>query len=360
MAAAGVTYRVGRESMKTYNENLAGKKVDMRGGGYSGVDPYVQKKNSTSGLLFGIETSVSPNMENFTGSSDDVRIQSFNFRLPLTRVRNNSVPFGKPENYDVTHFELLLRFFEANHTTSFTQQLMPNLKTDSNSNGQISFDLLGGQYDWKSALSYSEMSYAQRRDVYKRHKEWQQGYLYTLSTNERIPASVRKQVSTWGYAKDEFVDNGFWPYQLYVREARRMNGLYTYTQKDVQKDMNYGDDVIIGLASYSLDSHVVRRVVVSGQIYNEGGFYVGARSASPIPYNVIVPAKTEADNFLNPVTVSASHVSLGTIRMEPTYMILGQAAGTAAVMAIEEGKAVQDIDRKALYNRLVQDKQKMI
>ncbi|PRP87879.1 hypothetical protein PROFUN_02616 [Planoprotostelium fungivorum] len=358
MAAAGISYRVGRDSADDYQEPLAGKRVTIDDG-YKGVDPYVIKGNVTSGLLFGIETVVnltSPN--HFTGSADPVRLQSFNFRLSLTQFKNNSIPFTRPSGYDATRYELLLRYLEAGLKSDFTTQLMPNGKTDSNSQGRISFDLLGGNYDWKKGTSYSEASYDKRKEMYDHHRDWQSGLLYTLSNDERVPASLRKRISSWGYARDEFIDNDHWPYQLYVREARRMNGEFNLIQHDAQHPHHYSNDTTIGLASYSLDSHVVRRVVVDGHIYDEGGFYFN-NPTFPIPYGCMLPVSSEITNFLNPVTLSASHVAFGSVRMEPTYMILGQAAGTAAVHAIEEGKGVQSIDRQKLYDRLKKDGQSL-
>lgn len=355
MAAAGVPYTVGRDKSSHYDESLNGMALD-NSPVYKGIDPYVVKGDPRSGLLNGVEEAFSQLPASFNGTEDHSRLQSFNFRLTLTNNETNKVPFPKPAGYDVKDFELLLRYHEAGRTGTFTTQAMPNKKTDSNSNGQVSFDFYGGSYNVTANTTYSESSYQDRAAIIQQHRYYQQGLLWTLANNDRIPQATRNSVSTWGLSKDEYASNGNWPYQIYVREARRMNGQYTITQKDVQQPSGFLNEAIIGMGSYSLDSHTVRRVVVNGQIYNEGGFYVTAKPWQ-IPYGSIIPSKGSVTNLLNPVTVSASHVAFGSLRMEPTYMILGQSAGTAACMAISSGVAVQDIDRSALATRLKADKQ---
>jgi hypothetical protein len=354
--AAKVSYVVGRDSEAQYGESLAGMKLDNDPTAYSGVDPYVQKGQPGSGLLPGIEQDISPLPANFNGTVDHSRLQAFNYRLTLTKVASNKVPFSKPAGYNVADFELLLRSIEAGKTDTFTTSPMPNQKTDSNSKGHFSLDYDGGSYDIKAGTTYTEASYGERQQYAARHKYYEQGLLWTLVNSTRVPKSIRDAVNAYGLSKDEYVDNGNWPYQLYIREARRMQGLYTVTQQNVQGTSDYGTDSVVGLASYSMDCHTVRRVVVSGHIYEEGLSYT-TTSSWQIPYGAIVPQKNEATNLLNPVTVSASHVAFGSLRMEPTYMILGQSAGTAAALALEQKTSVQDIDRIALTNRLVADKQ---
>lgn len=355
MAAAGIPHIVGRDGSSVYDESLNGKKIDNNTI-YAGVDPYVVKGNSKSGLLKGIDESMDMLPAGFNGSADHSRLQSFNFRLTLTNVASNQVPFSKPSGYDPKDFELLLRFYEAGNRGTFTTQAMPNCKTDSNSNGHVSFDYYGGSYNTTAGTTYSESSYEDRAAIIQQHKYYQQGLLWTLVSNSRVPQAIRDSVKQWGLSKDEYPANGNWPYQIYVREARRMSGEYTITQKDVQQPTGYLNEAIIGMASYSIDSHTVRRVVVNGRIYDEGGFYVNAQPWQ-IPYGSIIPKKSDVTNLLNPITVSASHVAFGSLRMEPTYMILGQSAAAAASMAIDSGVAVQDIDRSALATKLKSYKQ---
>lgn len=347
MATANIQYRVGRDSHGDYGEKLAGVFLETTGDTYDGVDPYVKRGDESSGLLHGIEDSVaSPLPMDFTGASDSIRLQSFNYRLCLSKEPKNAVPFTKPDNYSESTYELLLRVLEAGHKSTFSDQAMPNKKTDSNSDGPFSFDFVGGNFDAETKLTYSEASYAQREAMIKRHKDYQMGYLYTMAHSSRIPEEHRQFVAQYGLAKDEFVSNENWPYQLYIREARRMQGQHILTQNDVQNAAGYIGGKVAGMGSYSIDSHVVRRVAQEGKIYNEGGFYVMNSKPYAIPYGAIVPKKQDATNFLNPVTVSASHVGFGSIRMEPTYMVLGQSAAIGAVHAIEQGRAVQDVDQK--------------
>jgi hypothetical protein len=357
MAAAGIPYDVGRDSRSSYNEPLAGVLLENTTS-YIGISPYVEKNSSSSGLISGIEQTIeSPLPINFNGAADSLRLQSFNFRLCLTQDNGNKVPFSAPTGYNAAEFELLVRYYEAGHTSTFANAAMPNKKTDSNSAGLVGFDWVGGNFNYTTGITFSEASYEERAEMVHRHMQYQQGLLWTMSNNSRIPVLVRNWVNKWGLSKDEFEGNGNWPYQLYVREARRMKGMYTLSQQDIQHPVGFPSDTVIGLGSYSIDSHVVRRLVVDDQIYNEGGFYVTNPNPYPIPYGSIIPHRVKATNLLNPITVSASHVAFGSVRMEPTYMILGQSAATAAVLAIEEGMAVQDVDRSALTARLIQDKQ---
>jgi hypothetical protein len=357
MAAANVSFWVGRDSRTAYNESLAGVMV-VNNTVYAGIDPFVRKGNSSSGLLPGIEQVLpNPLPASFNGLSDGLRMQTFNYRLCLTKAVSNQVAFPKPSNYNEADFELLIRYHEAGNTGLFTIDPMPNNKTDSNSSGYVSFDFVGGNFNYTTSTTYSEANYVDRATIIQKHKYYQQGTLWTLANHPRIPVSTRNATAQWGLAKDEFTKNSNWPYQLYVREARRMKGNYTLTQQNVQAPTNFTHDTIAGMGSYSIDSHVVRRIVSNKTIYDEGRFYVFDSTPYPIPYGSLIPLRTEATNFINPVTVSASHVAFGSVRMEPTYMILGQTAATAAIMAIQQKVAVQDIDRSLLTARLKADKQ---
>jgi hypothetical protein len=227
---------------------------------------------------------------------------------------------------------------------------MPNLKTDTNAAGQISTDLIGGSYNKTS--NYAEYSYEEREAIAKRHKIWAQGLLWTLANHKDVPDFVRENTSAWGYAKDEWTDNGNWPYEIYIREARRMDGVYTMTQADIQHPKPYDNDTVVAVGYYTLDVHQVERVVINDRIHDEGLIHVPNPGPFSVPYGSIVPRKEDATNFVNPVTMSATHIALSAIRMEPVYMIMGQSAGAAAVLAIEDNVAVQDVDRKKLKGRL--------
>lgn len=360
MAAAGVTYRVGRDSAAEFGESLNGiyfERPDARyykDKAYEGISPYIVPGDPSSGFIAGVEGEM-PSHEK-PGDADK-RLQSFNYRLCLTADESNRTPITRPDNYDEADYELLLRLYEAGHPSGFSTQEMPNLKTDSNDQGIMSFDFVGGNFDIEAGWVYSEMSYADRRKVAQAHRDYQMGLLWTIMNHPRVPEDARRKWSRYGLAADEFQDNGNWPRQMYVREARRMVGVMMMTQHHVERRSGYGIDDSIGQGSYSLDSHVVRRVVIDGVIRNEGGFYYYWDKPYPISYRAIVPRRDEIQNLLVPVTLSATHVAFGSLRMEPTYMILGHSAATAAAVAIERNVTVQDVPYDALRTRLIEQGQ---
>lgn len=344
MAAAGVTYTVGRESNETYSETLNG--VAMHQDRYHQfavpVDPYMVPGDPSSGLLPG----VSAGPPGIDGRGDD-RIQAYCFRMCLTRIEANRVPFPRPDGYDPACYELLLRTILAGANRHgagfFSTHAMPNGKTDSNNAGPFSTDHIGANYD------YPDGSYVERAAIIEDHRRYQQGLMYFLANDPRVPAELREEVGRWGLAKDEFVDHGHWPHQLYIREARRMVGEFVVTERHVRRDMPTPRP--IGMGSYNMDSHHVQRYVTAeGHVRNEGDVQVSPGGPYPIDYGAIVPRRGECENLLVPVCVSASHIAFGSIRMEPVFMILGQSAAQAAKLAIEDGVAVQDVD----YGRLEQ------
>ncbi|KAL6874336.1 FAD dependent oxidoreductase domain-containing protein [Trichoderma longibrachiatum] len=358
MAAAQISYSIGREARSDFDETLAGVLIAAEEG-YLGMSPYVTPDDPNSGLIKGIDHIVAAgDVEKVNGTADNYRLQAFNYRLSLTQVTDNQVPFSKPDDYDEDVYEILLRYIEAGyHDLFFTKQLMPNLKTDSNSNGGVSTDFLGGNYDPVKKTNYIQESFETRAAIAQNYKTYTQGFFWTLANHPRVPQRFRDSASTWGYAKDEWTSNGNWPYEIYIREARRMQGDYIMKQSDVQSPQTFAQDSIIGLGSYTLDSHEVERVVVDSGIRNEGLVHTPVPQPFPIPFGSIIPRSTDAVNFLNPVTMSSTHVAFAAIRMEPTYMIMGQSAATAAVMAIEQCVNIQDVDRSELSDRLAKDKQ---
>ena len=364
VAAAGVRYRVGRDSRQEFDEPLNGVRfaipgtdryVSKDGNDYPGVDPYVVPGKPESGLLPGIESESKDPLA--LGVADAKRLQCFNYRLCLTRTPENQVPFAKPEGYDAREFELAFRILENGGTSGFTTQAMPNHKTDSNAQGRISGDFIGGSFSAAEGWTYGDASYAKRREVNAAHRRYQEGLLWTVQNHPRVPNAARRQIAGWGLAKDEFVDNGNWPYQLYVREARRMEGLAMVTQHHVLREPGYEIKDPIGLGSYSLDSHPVRRIVIDGKVRNEGNFYVYWDKPYSLPYGCIVPRRGDVRNLFAPAALSATHAAFGSIRMEPTYMVLGQSAATAAVLAIEQNVATQDVPYRDLAQRLQADRQ---
>jgi hypothetical protein len=349
MAAAGVSYNVGREAADTYGEQWGGVQKDARHHGHnfeSPIDPYVVPGDPSSGLLARI--SADPPGEN--GQSDN-RIQAYCFRMALTQVPDNRVPFTAPEGYDAAQYELLLRVFDSGWRETFQKfDPIPNAKTDTNNHGPFSTDNIGMNYD------YPEASYERRREIIREHEQYQKGLMYFIANDPRVPEDVRSEMAKWGLAKDEFADNGNWPHQIYVRESRRLAGGYVMTEKECLAEREAPDSV--GMGSYAMDSHNVQRYVTpDGHVQNEGDIGVRAQKPYTIAYGSLTPKKEEVVNLLVPVCVSASHIAYGSIRMEPVFLILGQSAATAASLAIDEGIAVQDLAYEKLRQRLLADGQ---
>ncbi len=358
LAKAGVSYAVGRESNETYGETLNGVQAGRARFHQfeAAVDPYVEAGNPESGLLPGIEAEPPP-----ADGSADHRLQAFCYRMCLTDVPENRVPFPKPENYDPLRYELLLRSIVngANqhirmrqNRIPFTLTLMPNRKTDSNNAGPVSFDYIGANY------GYPEGDYETREAIVEDHRNYQMGFLWFLANDERVPADTREAINKWGLPKDEFEETGNWPHQLYIREARRMVSDYVMTEHDCVRTRLIEDSV--GLGSYTLDSHhTMRYVTEEGTVRNEGDVQVSPRGAYMISYRSIVPKREECRNLFVPVCLSASHIAFGSIRMEPVFMILGHSAATAAAMALDEELDVQEVDYGKLRERLLAEGQKL-
>lgn len=348
MAASGVSYTYGREPNSQYGETLNG--IQTKYAIYhqfpDGVSPYKVKGDPKSGLLPNINATISED-----GSSDR-RIQAYCFRMCLTNVPENLVPFEKPESYNEENYELLFRAIEAGYDGPFfIMSMMPNHKTDSNNKGPFSTDYIGMNF------LYPEGDEKTRLSIIRKHTDYQKGLMWTLANHERIPEEIRNKFSKWGYAKDEFVENDHWPPQLYIREARRMVSDFVMTEHHCFRD-SITADFSIGMGAYTMDSHHMQRYVDSnGNVKNEGDVEVGGFSPYPISYRAIVPKKDECTNLLVPVCLSASHIAFGSIRMEPVFMILGQSAATAACMAIDQNVSVQDIEYGLLEKRLLEDKQ---
>jgi len=348
LALAGVSYTVGREANAAYDETLNG--VRTANAVYHQfalpVSPYVIPADPNSGLLPGIDPR-GPGEE----GGGDRRVQAYNFRMCLTDAPAIRVPFEKPAGYDSLVYEPLLRYFEAGYMDiPWGPTLMPNRKTDTNNNKGFSTDYIGYNYD------FPEADYATRERLIAEHAAYQKGLMWTLANHPRVPEQVRAEVSRWGLAADEFTDNGNWPHQIYVREARRMVSSYVMTQHNCQGRAVAEDPV--GMAAYTMDSHNVQRYVTAeGLLKNEGDVQVGGFEPYPISYRSIVPEKIECTNLLVPVCLSASHIAFGSIRMEPVFMVLGQSAATAAGLALDAGAAVQDVEYSKLREKLLADGQ---
>lgn len=350
MAAAGVDYHVGRESVDTYGEAYNGVQTGVLHHGHHfggmNINPYRVAGDASSGAL----PHVSVEHPGEYGAGDD-KIQAYCFRMCLTDVEENRVPFEKPMGYDTGDYELLARVFAKGWDAAFRKfDLLPNRKTDTNNHGPMSTDFIGGNYD------YPEASYERRREIIAEHEAYQKGLMYFIANDARVPAAIQKEMRRWGLAKDEFVDNGNWPHQLYIREARRMVGAFVMTENELLKKRPTPDSV--GMGSYTMDSHNIQRYITpEGFVQNEGDIGVGTNGPYAIAYGSLVAKKGQADNLLVPVCVSSSHIAFGSIRMEPVFMILGQSAATAGVLAMENNIAVGDVDYEKLRERLIADGQ---
>jgi hypothetical protein len=346
MTQAGVSFTWGRESAAQYGESLAGVRGETPKHQFL-VD--IAARDANGKLL--PEISGEPAGE--PGAADR-KVQAYNFRMILSRDPANQVPYPKPAAYNAARFELFARLLAAMEKQQgraprlgevISISPIPNRKADMNNNGAFSTDYIGKSWDYPNA------TYARRAEIWRDHEEYTEGFFWFLAHDPRVPSALQREANEWGLAKDEFTDNGNFPNQLYIREARRMVGEYVMTQKDIQTDLTKPD--AIGMGSYNSDSHNVQRIVTKdGFVRNEGDMQVPV-TPYQIPYRVLTPKRAEARNLLAPVCFSASHVAYSTLRMEPQYMILGQAAGVAAMLAIRGNTAVQEIDTAALTRTLV-------
>lgn len=352
LARAGVSYTVGREPNAKYGETLNGVYYGHPNHNFKvPVDPFVTPGDPASGLLRGIVTD-----DGSGQGAGDKHVQAYNFRLCMTHAADR-LPFPRPKDYDPARYELFARYITASNGQTDALRLtttMPNGKTDTNNFGGFSSDNIGGSDNW------ADSDYATRERIFQDHVAYQQGMMWFLCHDERVPAPLRETVKAWGLPRDEFSATGGWPHQLYIREARRMVGALVMTEhhcthKDKVKDS-------IGLAAYRMDSHNCRRVARQEKgawtARNEGNVEVAPTAPYSISYRALIPQETECANLLVPVCLSASHIAYGSIRMEPVFFVLGQSAATAACLAMDAGGiAVQKVDTVALQERLKKDAQ---
>lgn len=351
MARAGISYTVGREGTGVYGESLAGIREIQPGNHQlqAAISPY-----DGSGRLLPFiidEEEVGP-----VGSGDN-RVQAYCFRLCLTDVPENRIPFTRPAGYDPARYELLRRYLLATEkrfgkaSNPLGISRLPNRKTDVNSGGAISTNLPSASW------AYPEASYAERETIWKQHVDWTQGLLYLLANDPAVPDYLRQEMSQWGLARDEFVEDGHWPHQLYIREARRMIGEYVMTQHDLQSRRTKYDS--IGMGGYNMDVREVQWIaktvyrfpVSAKEVLMEGYITVNVEPYE-IPYRALLPREEECRNLLVCACLSASHMAYSSIRMEPQYMILGQSAGAAAALAVATDRDVHQIDLVRLQSTL--------
>lgn len=353
MAAAGVSFHVGREANAVYGETLNGIRAETPKHQFLvPVDPYVKPGDLASGLLPFIQAG-----DGGRPGDGDHRLQAYNYRLCYTTNAANRLPHVAPPGYDPAQYELLARYLDALVAAGRRPRLddfwhpiwIPNHKTDINNNGGFSTDVIGANYDYPAADP------AGRERIERAHEHYTRGFLYFLATNPRVPANIRAEMNKWGPAKDEFQDTAGWPRQIYVREARRLIGAVVMTEHHCRGKETVHDSV--GLAAYNMDSHNCQRIVKNGRVENEGDVQVPPMKPYPISYRALIPKAAECDNLLVPIAMSASHIAYGSIRMEPVFMILGQSAATAAALARMDGVPVQKIDYPKLRARLLADGQ---
>jgi hypothetical protein len=343
MAMAGVSFSVGREDNKQYGETWNGVQMLDKHQFPDGIDPFKTLGDSTSGLLWGISSEkLAPK------GSGDQKVQAYNFRMCLTDSVENMIPIEAPDDFDPSHYELLLRYIDKKQPLELNWALMhlqpmPNRKLDINNSGPFSSNLIGGNYNYPNA------NYDERKIIQKKHEDHIKGFFYFLGNDPRVPAHLRAEMKKWGYPKDEYLNNNHFSPQMYVREARRMISEVVMTEKHCVGTQTVTDG--IGLAAYTMDSHNTQRIVVkdaSGmyQVKNEGDVQMGLGGLDPYPisYRALLPRKSECTNLLVPVCLSASHIAFGSIRMEPVFMVLAQSAATAAVLAIDSKKGLHEVD----------------
>ncbi len=344
LAEAGVSHVVGREGRAEFGETRAGITY-LRPERTAHLDPFRVRGDAASGLLPGI-LAAPPGAE----GEGDARVQAYTFRVCLTDVPENRVPIVQPPGYDAARYELLARHLERHPRQTVGPQLfkltpMPNRKTDSNNQGMFSTDFVGASHGWATA------SYAERERLWQEHRDYVQGFFWFLQNDPRVPADVREQAQRWGLPRDEFADTGHWPEQLYVREARRMRGHAVVTEHDCTGGVVADDPVALG--AYALDSHQVSMFVdAEGRLRIEGAFW---HEVPPygISRRALEPREEECANLLVPVCVSATHVAYGSLRMEPVFMMLGQAAALLASCALEQDTSVQRVPYSVLEPRLI-------
>jgi hypothetical protein len=373
MARAGVSYAVGREDNNTYDEQYNGIRYQSKFPNQlpAGIDPYIDKYNPGLGFINGLQE-----LSTAEGTADK-GIQAYCFRMCLTDNNKNMADYkddnndgirdymAPPENYNKDDYELLFRYIEAEksgrlsekkfnkgYNIFFCLDRLPNGKMDANNCGPVSTDYVGFNY------LYPDGDYELRESIIKKHEDYQRGFLWTLqfSYDPRVPQYIKDFYRKYGLAKDEFTDNNNWPYQLYIREARRMISDYVMTDHNYIGTKTAKDS--IGLASYPMDSHNVQRYVYTRNhvkyIQNEGSVFKDDlyKSSWPISFRSIVPKRDECTNLIVPVAISASHAAYGSIRMEPTFMIMAESAAAAAKIAIQENSCiVQNVS----YEKLKRD-----
>ncbi len=370
MAKARVSYTVGRESNARYGETLNGIQVSHYHQFSHPVDPYAVPGDARSGLLPGI---VGEDLSRRIGEGDH-RVQAYCFRMCLTDDPALKIAWPKPVHFEPRLYELATRWFNGekdpdNEPLCFDDRLqahvprkfdiLPNKtpdglhKTDTNNFGAVSSDFIGANFDWPEA------DYRARERIFRQHFDYQLGFYWHVANSPDIPEPYRRAYQRWGLPRDEFLDTGHWPHQLYVREARRTVSDYVLTEHDCRCQRRAEDPV--GMGSYNMDSHNCSRFVKvengRARVLNEGDVQVPSDGPYGISYRSIVPRRGECENLLVPVCLSASHIAYGSVRMEPVFMVLGESAAVASSQALDRRCSAQELPYAALRERLLADGQ---
>ena len=347
MAKAKVSYIVGREDNTTYNETWNGSQLLDKHQFPDGIDPYKTPGDSSSGLLWVIS-----NNKLLPDGTGNKMVQTYNYRLCLTNDPSNRIEITKPQGYDPSMFELLLRYLDKHQPKELNDAVikidyMPNHKTDINNNGPFSTDMIGMNYN------YPDGDYITRQHILEKHEQYTKSLIYFLGHDNRVPQHLRDEMLQWGYPKDEYTENNNFTPQAYIRESRRMIGAYVMTQTNCESRAVVTDGV--GMAAYTMDSHNCERLVVNGMVKNEGDVQKGGFGPYPVSYRALIPKAADCNNLLVPVCLSASHIAYGSIRMEPVFMVLAQSSAAAACMAIDNKQTVQQVDVTQLQQMLQQN-----
>jgi hypothetical protein len=347
MAASGVNWTIGREGRDEFGESYAGKQYPKPKIDVSGLD--------NEGQLLPLITAKDAGHD----EAGDKNVMVYSFRLCVTKDPSNRVPFPEPDHYDPARFEVVRRYMSQEKRPGILWDLykLPGNKFDAN-NGiakQFSMGLVGAGNEW------CEADETGRARIWEAHKQYTLEMYRFLTTDPAVPERLRLEMKEYGLCRDEFRETGHWSPQLYVREGRRMIGEYVLSQKDIIEDPKKADPIAV--SSFPIDSHDCQRIGTVTAVVNEGTIrpvrMAGRKHGYPyhIPYRAITPKSFECDNLLVPVALSCTHVGISSIRVEPTWMVIGQSAGIAAAICAKQNTAVQHLPYTALRERLLSQKQ---
>lgn len=349
MALSGVSYVIGRESSKQYGENLAGHQT----GNILPISPFAD--GSSSQLVAWVDPQL-----NEKGGDGDQQVMAYQYRATLSKAADR-IPFPKPADYNPDQWIGMLRLILQENLTShrriFSAGFLPTVVGSKVTYGMKfcmetidPFSDIAG-LGWK----YPDGNWDLRSQIVQQHINYQQGWMYFVANDPNVPAAVRADISQWGLPADEFKDNDHWPYLLYLREGRRMVGQSVLIQSDVDGTNPQKSDAI-GIGQWAIDchntglfaatSHGTPGVLVDGLIENQN------QAPYQLPFRCMLPKQEEASNLAVVVCISASHIGFSSARVEPSYMIMGEAAGQAAVQALAAGTDISSVEISGLQSAL--------